>query len=208
MLKDLKTQLQKLKTRQEALDAPDGYGEPDRLLQYFTKMARKTLGAERASIFIKDEDSDTVWLKAGTGLDQYEIEVSAKDSIAGRVIASGESVFETGLETREGTHRETDAQTGFETRNMLCVPIRDQQARAAIGAIQVLNKFDGDFTQEDELALYELAEHIKAHVQQAYLSQEMFSVTEKLADRADRLASYGLVAIALAVVIAVGASVV
>ena len=140
MLNDLKNQIAQLEARKEATLRAGNEDGPDRLLQYFTKVATRALNAERCSIFILEGDSGTVWLKTGTGLLEHDIEVSTSDSIVGRVIESGKPVYEEDLENKEGAHKETDRKTGFVTRNVLCVPIRDPQNLETVGAVQVLNK--------------------------------------------------------------------
>jgi len=47
-------------------------------------------------------------------------------------------------------NREVDEKTGYRTRNILCIPIRDTRGKA-IGAVQLLNRKDSQaFSGDDE----------------------------------------------------------
>jgi GAF domain-containing protein len=204
MLGDLKKQIRKLEAKKARLSEKQDEQKPDKLLQYFTKLATRGLGAERASIFVVDPDTHTVWLKAGTGLEQYAIEVSTEDSIVGEVIRSGESIRRSRLDEAKGAHRETDEQTGFVTRDILCVPIRDDREKKVVGAIQALNRIDGEpFDETDEAALLEMAEHIRDHVNEAYLEQELYSLSDKVVNGAQKVVNVLLFALTLAVIYAI-----
>ncbi|MEM1411758.1 MAG: GAF domain-containing protein [Pseudomonadota bacterium] len=204
MLGNLKKQINKLESRKERMIEEGGAVRQDKLLQYFTKVATKALGAERCSIFVIDPDTDTVWLKAGTGLNSYAIEVPTEGSMVGEVIRSGETVRKSNMEEKDGAHQDTDAKTGFVTHNMLCVPIRDDREKKIVGAIQVLNRADGlDFDDKDEAALEEMAEHIQAHVYQVYLGQELYTLSDKIVNGSQKIVNVLLLLLTAAVIYAI-----
>ena len=203
MLKDMKSQIAKLEDKKKK-SLSSGEDGPDKLLQYFTKVAIEGLHAERCSIFIVDPDTHKVWLKAGTGLEESAIEVKAKKSIVGRVIQTGETVIETDLENKGGAHRATDEQTGFVTHNMITVPILDPGALETVGAVQVLNKKDQlEFGEGDEAALKEIAEHIQTHVYLTYLDQEIYTLSERVVKAAQKSRNYLLVATGIVIALAI-----
>src|SRR5262249_28637148 len=150
------------------------------LLDFYTHIMTKVTESERCSVFINDPQHDRVWLKAGTGLHEADIEVPREGSIVGQVISTGKPLIVTGLEMKSGAHRQTDAKTGFVTHNILCVPIRNDTGEVT-GAFQVLNKLhEGEFTEEDRSMAIEVAGHLQREVDTIYLDQEIFEITEKL----------------------------
>jgi GAF domain-containing protein len=141
----------------------------------------KVTDSERCSVFIHDPERDKVWLKAGTGVGEHEIEVPKEGSIVGQVIASGEPVVVADLDTTAGTHKEVDEQTGFVTRNILCVPIKSPTRNEVTGAFQLLNKMNGqEFTDEDVALAEEIAEHLQVEVDGIFLDQEIIRLSERL----------------------------
>ena len=205
MFGDLQSQLKTLdEKRNVGLRAGDT-ATPDKLLKYFTEMATRVLEAERCSIFVVDPETDIVWLKAGTDLYEHDIEVSTEGSIVGRVIESGETVIESDLEHKEGAHRKIDEQTGFVTHNVICVPVWNDALKKTVGAIQVLNKKDGEeFDQEDEAALREMAEHVDVYVNLTFLDQQIVNVSERVMTAANKWVNYLMAAVALLIVAVLG----
>lgn len=161
-----------------------GGEKSDRLkgsLSFWTGILPRILSAERSSIFITNPENDTIWLKAGTGLKDHDIEVPRQGSIVGQVVERCETVRLENLQEREGAHRETDRQTGFTTRSVLCVPIIDPELGEAVGAVQVLNKLgENAFTDEDQQLLEDVAAQIQIRASQIYLDQEIYGLSESL----------------------------
>jgi adenylate cyclase len=54
----------------------------------------------------------------------------------------------------------TDERTGYETRSILCLPVLDADGTVQ-GAIQLINKLDGVFSEEDEAAVAQLAAEVE-----------------------------------------------
>ncbi len=196
MLGTLRLHLSRLGARHRATNPDDLLGRANRALNFFTRITRRLVNAERCSVFIVDPESDSVWLKAGTGLEDRAIEVSIDGSVVGQVIRSGEVLFQSHLEEQEGAHQATDVQTGFHTHNVLCVPIRDPGMDEVVGAIQALNKQDGQaFDERDARWLEEVAEQVQAQVSRIYYDQEIYGLSEKVLNSATRIIrfiSYGV----------------
>jgi GAF domain-containing protein len=164
-------------------------------------MCEKMLGAERASIFIIDVSKSQAWVKAGTGIMEKAIEVPTADSLVGRAMASREPVVETGLENRKGVHERIAEETGFVSRDAICVPIKSAYRDEVIGAIEVMNKRDSQgFGPEDIHTLEEIAFFLQEEIERAFLNQEVLGATERVFAFASR-AVWGMGAL-LAVVLA------
>jgi adenylate cyclase len=76
------------------------------------------------------------------------------DCHKGHVASSGEivNIPDVYLDTR--FNKEVDKLTGYRTRNMLCMPLRDMRGKI-IGVTQIINKLpeSSSFSKEDELLL-------------------------------------------------------
>jgi len=143
-----------------------------KLLNFFVRIMPKVVAAERCSLFVYDPFSNKVWLKYGTGLEERAIEVNSDNSIVGQVITTGRSIIQNDLQDFEGAHKKIDNSTGFISRNIICVPIRSTDGTRIVGAIQLLNKQDGEFTDADKDLLRELASYLKRDVQRLFFRQK------------------------------------
>jgi sigma-B regulation protein RsbU (phosphoserine phosphatase) len=65
-----------------------------------------------------------------------------------------------------------DLRTGFQTKTMLCMPMRDRKNKI-IGVFQILNKHDGAFTKEDEHFLEAFSVHAALAIENARLHQDI-----------------------------------
>lgn len=181
MLGNIGGQIERLRARREHHFKAGDPATTGKLLSFYTRIVTKVTDSERCSVFINDPKKDLVWLKAGTGVDERDIEVPKEGSIVGRVIAFGEPIIESGLEQRNGAHKATAESTGFVTRNILCVPIKSPERGEVTGAFQLLNKLgDQEFTEDDLSIAEEIAEHLQMEVESIFLDQETFGVVERL----------------------------
>jgi len=202
MLKELRLQLDRLSAKRAASFDTDRAARANRLLQFYTKIVAKVVDADRCSVFINDPQHDKIWLKAGTGLAEHDIEVPAEGSIVGEVIHTGQAVIQSGLDKQEGAHKTTDAKTGFVTKNVLCVPVTSPHQQETVGAIQVLNKRNNkEFGNEDMEMVKEIADHLRTEVAAVFLDQEIFGLSETIYNTARRTISIlvGGIVVALAV---------
>lgn len=180
MFRNLRNELEELKLEQLVLERNRDPAEQQRLLDFYIKILPRLAAAERCSIFIKDPEDRQVWLKAGTGVTEREIMVPQTSSIAGRVIESGSPLRLDHLDQETGVHKQTDAATGFVTRQILCVPIHGIKKEQVIGAIELLNKEEGAFSAEDQELLAEAAHHIALFIDNIYLHQRIVTLSGKL----------------------------
>ncbi|MCB9378235.1 MAG: GAF domain-containing protein [Holophagales bacterium] len=108
------------------------------------------LQAERATLFLYDEEKHELWsrvlLSDGAS---HEIRLSANEGIAGHVMVTGDSLRIDDAATDPRFAKRFDQESGFVTRSMLCEPLIDSRGRR-IGVVQVLNKLGGGtFTEWD-----------------------------------------------------------
>ncbi len=121
----------------------------DVLLNIIAKEINIALNADRCTVFLLDKEKNELWSKVALGVDSREIRFSATLGIAGSVVQTGETINIKDAYNDERFNKEIDHQTGYETKSVLCMPIRNM-SHEIIGAFQVLNKKGGHFTQKDE----------------------------------------------------------
>src|SRR5438874_12979296 len=120
----------------------------DELLNLIANEAAKLLDAERATIFLLDKDKGELWAKVALGTSDT-IRFDSRLGVAGAVLISGKKLTVEDAYKSPLFYPSIDSLTGFHTRNILSVPLRNPK-QEVIGVFQVLNKREGRFTTEDE----------------------------------------------------------
>jgi adenylate cyclase len=124
------------------------YGTLDQVLQALVEMTTTELNAERGSLFLNDPDTNELYSRVAQGNIQREIRILNTSGVAGYVYTAGEALIIHDAYADDRFNRSIDEQTGFTTRNILCVPIRTVKGEV-IGVAQTLNKRTGKFTKQD-----------------------------------------------------------
>ena len=134
------------------------------LLDLLAQEAARLLDADRSSIFILDQAHDQLWSKVAIGTDEV-LRFNAKTGIAGATLA-GTTIRIDDVHKDPRFNPELDRATGYQTRNILSVPLRHYRGEI-LGVFQVLNKREGSFGQDDEDLLGALAEHAAVAIDKA-----------------------------------------
>ena len=124
----------------------------DELLGTFTLKIGQILRADRTTIFVVDEDRQELWSKIaqGSGADSLEIRLPLDKGIAGHVATTGQTLNIPDAYADKRFSDATDRQTGYLTRNILCMPVTNSDNRV-VAVAQLLNKIGPQpFSQEDE----------------------------------------------------------
>jgi len=122
--------------------------ELTRQLTRITSDIRDVMGAERATLYLWDEESrelrSRVILADGIG----EIRLRLGEGIAGTVMQTGETVRIDDVALDPRFLGRFDRESGFVTRSMLCQPLANVEGQR-IGVLQILNKRGGPFDERD-----------------------------------------------------------
>jgi sigma-B regulation protein RsbU (phosphoserine phosphatase) len=168
-IEDLARKLQFLMEATKALASTLDLGE---LLGRILEVAKSQADAERGTLFMVDEKTEEIWSLIAHGLEKREIRLPLGRGIVGYVAKSGEilNIPDAYLDSR--FNRDVDAQTGFRTRSILCLPIRNKKGKV-IAALQLLNKRSGGFTSEDVDFLLTLSDHMALALENAQLHRAL-----------------------------------
>ena len=150
----------------------------DELLNLITAEAAKLVDAERATIFLLDKATGQLWARTALGVSET-IRFDARLGIAGAVLISGKNMIVEDAYKSPLFNPSIDSLTGFQTRNILSVPLRNVR-REVTGVFQVLNKKDGRFTSEDEQLVEALALHAALALENAKAMSDLETRQQKL----------------------------
>lgn len=150
----------------------------DRLLKIIARQIQHALQADRCTVFLYDKEKEELWSKVALGLETQTIRFSADKGLAGHVLSTGETINIKDAYDSEYFNPEIDLETGYKTKNILCMPIRNL-AHEILGVFQVLNKNDGDFTQKDEDLLVAIGSSAGIAIENANLFSEQKKLIEE-----------------------------
>ncbi len=144
----------------------------DILIPRLMEVVTETLGADRSSLFLLDADSGELFSRLMQGNVIGEVRFPATHGVAGAVLASGKGVIIHDAYADPLFNRDMDQRTGYRTRNLLCVPIRNRK-HEVIGITQALNKRDGDFDADDQQLLEALSQQAAAALENARIFENV-----------------------------------
>ena len=108
----------------------------------------QTVKCENGFIWLHDEKDDRLYVVAASGrTDVTGISVGINQGILGRVFHEGSIITIDDCATDMRFKADEDEETGFRTRNMLCLPLRVEAT--VFGCLQLINKEEGTFTDQD-----------------------------------------------------------
>ncbi|MDD5250732.1 MAG: GAF domain-containing protein [Rhodocyclaceae bacterium] len=149
---------------------------------------RAQLEFDRGTIFKVDAAAGQLFAVHAEGADSARMSLNMKLGIAGLVALTGEPLL---IQDTQGDSRfdaSFDRRTGYHTRNILCVPLRDGSDEA-LGVIQVINCVNGGFTAEDLALLTSVAGVVAIAIDNAHLfhdsDRQFHSLLETLAASID-----------------------
>jgi len=119
-------------------------------LTIITDHAIRLLDATAASVVMNDEAQSDLWFfTASGGVSDFVrgTRLAAGQGIVGWVIENGEPALVPDVTQDPRFFGDIDQQTGFTTRSVICIPL--QTEAVTTGAIEVMNKKNASFTQED-----------------------------------------------------------
>ena len=141
----------------------------DNALLLISDQARDLVNADRCSIFMYDKDADMLWTKLADGIGR--IAISTTSGIAGDTFTKGEAQVVNNPYEDKRFLAGIDKKSGYETKNMITVPIFDSQ-RKVIGLFQLLNKNGGDFLEDDLKVLTFFANYISGTLELSFLMKD------------------------------------
>ncbi len=144
----------------------------DVMLPHLIEVIAQVLHADRATLFLHDDRSQELFSRVLQGGDVNEIRIRNDSGVAGMVFTTGRPLNIPDAYADPRFNPEIDKQTGYQTRNILCVPIRNR-AGSVIGITQALNKTNGGFSDADATLLDAITTQAAAALEHARFVEEL-----------------------------------
>ncbi|MBI5474338.1 MAG: GAF domain-containing protein, partial [Ignavibacteriae bacterium] len=166
------SQVEKLHRLVEASKVVNSTIESDKLLELILSAATESIHADRGTLYLIDAATGELWSKIANGKNLVEIRLPMGKGLAGYVAKTGETINIVDAYKDPRFNPEIDRRSGYKTRNVLCMPLRDKEGRI-VGVFQLLNKQGGAFTKEDEEFIDALSVHAAIAIENARLVREL-----------------------------------
>jgi transcriptional regulator with GAF, ATPase, and Fis domain len=157
--------------------------EMESLLVQMAEAATQLVQADRASIFLWDRAEHQLVGRPALGVAAGELRISDNAGIVGQVITTGQPLRLGLTDDPRAVNRQVDESLGYKTRTLLCVPLRGRN-NELFGAFEVVNKREGDFTDNDEQALVELSVHAGVALENTQERESLLQSRRQMTDEA------------------------
>ncbi|MFO7848672.1 MAG: HD domain-containing protein [Spirochaetia bacterium] len=151
----------------------------DKLLIMLADMGRDLVSADRCTVWMTDYKSGKLWSKVAHGVDR--IVINLRQGIAGTVAESGEPLIINDAYNDERFDKDVDKKTGYHTRNILALPIRNSSGEI-IGVYQAINKMTSTekFTHTDREHLMLAASYTGNQLESVLLQEEIQNTQKEI----------------------------
>jgi energy-coupling factor transporter ATP-binding protein EcfA2 len=123
-------------------------------LRIFTRRVGELLDAERASLFLVDHARQQLVLRVAQDMPEGDyVRIPLTSGIAGAAAVSGQAVRVDDAYADPRFNQAVDAETGFRTRSLLCLPLHDRSGKV-FAVTQLLNRRDGQPFDETDARRY------------------------------------------------------
>ncbi len=177
----------------------------DEVLRLAMQGINKIISVEAGSLLLLDETTNELIFRMSLHGDVQKLapfRLQVAQGIAGWVVKEGNPLLVSDVNAEPRYYAKISEHLGLDCRSILCVPlvIRDH----VIGAIELINKLDGEFATEDLELLNSMAATVGIALENARLYTELAEFTRELERsqdqliRAEKLAATGKLAASLA----------
>lgn len=145
----------------------------DEVLQLTIRQVFDSWNIEACSLWWVDETGNNLKVLTNVGTpakDLAAVQVPMGEGFVGHVAKTDKWIYTNDVASHPLHYRQVDEETGFSTRGLLCVPLRFRGK--AVGAMQLLNKLDGDFDDADVEKARAIASAVAIAVTNALLFEE------------------------------------
>ncbi|HNT75669.1 MAG TPA: GAF domain-containing sensor histidine kinase [Anaerolineae bacterium] len=169
--------------------------EFDKLIEHLLQAVTETLGAEGASLWMWTEAPPPTQQLACRGfwnllqdcMIPIALTLSAGQGVAGWVALQGQSLAVADVAQDDRFYAGVDKLSGLQTRSLLAVPLQGREG--VIGVLEIMNKKEGDFTQDITL-VETLAASAAIALENAMLVEELRKRTAELQARNEELDAF------------------
>ncbi len=172
------------------------------VLESIMRYANRVTNSAASTLMLLDEETGELVFSVPTGPKSDKLtdfRLPPGEGIAGWVAENGQHLLIPDVKKDKRFYGETDEMSGFETKSILCVPLKAKSKM--IGVLEVINKVDDtSFTEEDAMLLNIFANQAAIAIENARFYDELKDryeenkqLQEKLAE-SEKLRAMGLMA--------------
>jgi len=114
------------------------------LIFTITRRTAEMIGTDRCTLFVVDPVAQQMWSMQG----EINIRIPINAGIAGSCATSGEIINIEDAYKDDRFNAAFDKKSGYHTKTILCIPMKLQDGEV-VGVLQLINKLDGVFTDDD-----------------------------------------------------------
>ncbi|MEW6557900.1 MAG: GAF domain-containing protein [Elusimicrobiota bacterium] len=145
----------------------------------------KLVDCEAGSIFLIDSETKELNFKVVKGdksaiLKELNIKIKLNEGIVGIAVHTGRVVISNNVQDDPRFKKDIDWLTGFTTKSVIAVPMIIKGK--TIGAIELINKKIGEFTNEDTEIISAVASQSAVAIENARLYEELYTLKEYMSD--------------------------
>jgi len=148
----------------------------DNMLTEVVDAARNILDADRGTVFLYEEAANELVVRVATELGH--IRIPADKGIVGESAQTRKLINVSDCYADNRFNRAIDKETGYRSRCMLTIPLIGFED-SLVGVLQILNKNDGVFNEQDEFVASALAAQAAVVLHRARIIETMIA-TERL----------------------------
>ncbi|MEO1998180.1 MAG: sigma-54-dependent Fis family transcriptional regulator, partial [Planctomycetaceae bacterium] len=156
--------------------------ETEVLLELIAEKTKCHLDCDRATIFLWERQHKQLVGCPALGLDEMGLRIPDNEGIAGQTVQTGETIRVDDAYADSRFHQDIDKQSGYQTRSLLCVPLRDEKHKT-IGAFEAINKRNGSFDENDEHSLNLFATQAATALTKLRQHQQLVRTQKQLLDQ-------------------------
>ncbi len=177
--------IERLEATLEVTSRWNQHHQVEALLTDMAQAATRLLDADRASIFLWDRPTHTLVARPALGVKKDELRIPDNAGIVGQVVRTGEPMRVDPTNGQELINRQVDSQLGYQTRTLLCVPLRSRRGEV-LGAFEMVNKLHGNFDDDDVATLVELAAQAAVALENTQERQALLRSRQLMTEEAAR----------------------
>jgi class 3 adenylate cyclase len=154
----------------------------DALFEVVMDETNQIMRTQRSTVLLHDEGRDELWSLVATGMKKNEIRISSDYGVSGWVFQNKTPLIINDAYQDPRFYAEIDKKSGFRTQNILCVPLINRTGKC-IGALQTLNKKQGQFTADDETLLESVANYVAIALENSRLYEDVKKYSEEMKNK-------------------------
>ena len=143
------------------------------------EQTNQIMETERSTLFVYDEYTQELWSLVATGVGKNEIRIKSDSGLAGWVFQNQKELIINDTYQDSRFNLDVDRRTGFQTKNILCVPVFNREKKC-IGVLEALNRRKDNFTTEDTEFLLHISDYVAIAIENARLYEDVQAYTASL----------------------------